>query len=139
MPTPARAFITDHESRVRPLEIAVGTAWWNANTSGKDEDFAAKEEAQNRLDQALADSKRFAELKSLRESKLSDPIVARQIAVLYLMYLEKQVPAELLRQITSKSNAIEKAFNVYRRDRGGGGGQGHGSQTGVGAQPGHEE
>jgi peptidyl-dipeptidase A len=110
----SRAFIAEHEARVRPLEIAVGTAWWNANTSGKDEDFAAKEEAQNRLDQALADSKRFAELKSLHESKLSDPLVARQITVLYLMYLEKQVPPELLRQITSKSNAIEKAFNVYR-------------------------
>jgi peptidyl-dipeptidase A len=110
----ARAFIAEHESRIRPLEIAVGTAWWNANTSGKDEDFAAKEEAQNRLDQALTDAKRFAELKALHESELSDPLVARQIAVLYLMYLEKQVPPELLRQITSKSNAIEKAFNVYR-------------------------
>jgi peptidyl-dipeptidase A len=34
------------------------------------------------------------------------------------MYLEKQVPPELLRQITAKSNAIEKAFNVYRAEVG---------------------
>jgi peptidyl-dipeptidase A len=96
------------------LEIAVGRAWWNANISGKDEDFTAKEEAQNRLDQALSDANRFAELKSIHESQLAEPLLARQIAVLYLMYLEKQVPPELLKQITAKSNAIEKAFNVYR-------------------------
>jgi peptidyl-dipeptidase A len=45
---------------------------------------------------------------------VADSLLARQIAVLYLIYLEKQVPPELLRQITAKSNAIEKAFNVYR-------------------------
>jgi peptidyl-dipeptidase A len=110
----ARAFIAAHESQIRPLELAVNVAWWNANTSGKDEDFAAKEAAQNALDQALSNAERFAELKALRESKLSDPLLARQIAVLYLGYLEKQVPPELLRQITAKANAIEKAFNVYR-------------------------
>src|SRR5688500_16949399 len=75
----AREFIAEHAARMRPLETAGGTAWWNANTSGKDEDFAAKEEAQNRLDQALTASQRFAELKSLHESKLTDAIVARQI------------------------------------------------------------
>ncbi len=110
----ADAFITDYESRVRPLEIAVNLAWWKANTSGKDEDFAAKEAAQNRLDEALSDATRFAELKDLRDAKLADPLVARQIAVLYLAHLEKQVPAELLRKISARSSAIEKEFNVYR-------------------------
>jgi peptidyl-dipeptidase A len=110
----ARAFIAEHEAQIRPLEIAVGLAWWLANTTGKDEDFAAKEEAQNRLDAALSKPERFAELKAIRDGKLADPLLARQIAVLYLVYLEKQVPPELLRQITSKSNDIEKAFNVYR-------------------------
>jgi peptidyl-dipeptidase A len=110
----ARAFIADHEAQVRPLEIAVSLAWWKANTTGNDEDFAAKEEAQNRLDAALSNPQRFAELKALRDSKLADPLFARQIAVLYLMYLEKQVPPKLLQQITAKANEIEKAFNVFR-------------------------
>jgi peptidyl-dipeptidase A len=110
----AKAFIADHEARIRPMETAVNLAWWRANTSGKDEDFAAKEDAQNQLDQALSDPKRFAELKAIRESELGDQLIKRQISVVYLLYLEKQVPPELLRQITSKSNAIEKAFNKYR-------------------------
>src|SRR5687768_14288186 len=107
----ARKFIADHEAQVKPLELAVGLAWWNANISGKDEDFKAKEEAQNRLDQKLADHERFADLKAIHEAKLTDPLVKRQIDVLYLGYLEKQVDPELLKRITSKANAIEQAFN----------------------------
>jgi peptidyl-dipeptidase A len=110
----AETFVAHHEAHVRPLEIAVNLAWWRANTTGSDEDFAAKETAQNALDEALSNATRFAELKSIRESKLADPLLARQITVLYLSYLEKQVPPELLQQITAKSNAIEKGFNVYR-------------------------
>ena len=118
--TRAAKFVADHEQNIRPLEIAVSRAWWKANTTGDDRDFAAKEEAQNKLDQALSNDERFAELKSLNDAKPSDPLVARQIAILYLQYLEKQVPEELLRKISARSNAIEKSFNTFRakvRDR----------------------
>src|SRR4051812_25077115 len=110
----ARRFIEEHEARVRPLERAAALAWWDANVSGKDEDFAAKEASQNRLDAALADRGRFDELKALKAGKLDDPLLDRQVEVLYLAYLEKQVDPALLRKITAKANAIEKAFNVYR-------------------------
>ena len=40
----ARQFLSEHEAKVRPLEKAVSLAWWQANISGKDEDFKAKEE-----------------------------------------------------------------------------------------------
>jgi peptidyl-dipeptidase A len=110
----ARKFIAEHEAQVRPLEIEVARAWWQANISGKDADFEAKEAAQNRLDSALANPQRFAQLKQLHEASLSDPLLRRQIHVLYLMYLEKQVDPNLLKRITAKANAIEKAFNVYR-------------------------
>ncbi|GIW93695.1 MAG: peptidase M2 [Pirellulaceae bacterium] len=110
----AREFIAEHERLVRPLEIEVGRAWWQANISGSDADFQAKQEAQNRLDAALADRDRFARLKALHEAEISDPLLKRQIHLLYLMYLEKQVDKQLLERITAKANAIEKAFNVYR-------------------------
>jgi peptidyl-dipeptidase A len=110
----ARAFIAQHEARIKPLEIAVNLAWWKANVSGKDEDFRAKEQAQNRLDEALSDRQQFAELKEIRAAKLADPLLKRQIDVLYLAYLDKQVDPELLKRITSKANAIEQAFNVFR-------------------------
>ncbi len=110
----AERFIKAHEETIRPLERAANLAWWNANITGKDEDFAAKEEAQNRLDAALSDRERFATLKAIRGETIDDPQRARQIDVLYLMYLEKQVDPALLKKITAKANAIEKSFNVYR-------------------------
>jgi peptidyl-dipeptidase A len=110
----ARAFINEHERTVRPLERAAALAWWNANVTGRDIDFKAKEDAQNRLDAALSDHSRFDTLKSIKAAKLGDPQLARQIEVLYLIYLEKQVDPELLKQITAKANVIDKAFNAYR-------------------------
>ena len=115
----ARAFIAEHEKSVRPLEREAALTWWNANVTGRDEDFKAKEEAQNRFDAAISDRERFARLKSIHEKSIADPTVAREIAVLYLIYLEKQVDPVLLRRITAKANAIEKAFNAYRANVGG--------------------
>src|SRR2546423_15387331 len=84
--TRARKFIAEHEARIRPLEKQVNLTWWNANVSGKDADFKTKEEAQNKLDEALAEKKPFAELKSIKAARLRDRLLARQIDVLYLMY-----------------------------------------------------
>jgi peptidyl-dipeptidase A len=114
----ARKFVAAHEAKVKPLEIAAGIAWWDANITGKDEDFKRKEEAQNKIDAALSDRTAFAELKELKaahdKGEIADKLVAREIAVLYLQYLEKQVDPELLKKITAKANAVEQAFNVYR-------------------------
>ncbi|HTK76305.1 MAG TPA: M2 family metallopeptidase [Gemmataceae bacterium] len=114
----ARKFVAGHEAKVRPLEVAANLAWWTANTTGKDEDFKRKEDAQNRIDEALADRVAFKEVKALKEAngqrQIDDPTLAREIDVLYLQYLEKQVDPSLLKQIVAKSNAVEKAFNVFR-------------------------
>jgi peptidyl-dipeptidase A len=114
----AVVFIKDHVAKMRPLEVQAGIAWWNANTTGNDEDFKKKEEAQNKIDEALADKKVFERLKPLKaaadKSEIKDPLVARQIQLLYLQYLEKQVAPELLKKITAKANAVEKTFNVFR-------------------------
>lgn len=112
----AAAFIERHEKEIRPLEIAVGKAWWTANTTGKDEDFEAKTKAEDAYNLALSNQEKFAELKAIKQSRIGDPLLARQIDVLYRQYLEKQVDAELLQRIVAKANAIEKAFNVYRAE-----------------------
>jgi len=114
----AQEFITEHERKLRPLEVAAARAWWDANISGKDEDFKRKEELQNKIDAVLSNPETFARLKELKAARdagrIPDPLITRQIDLLYLQYLEKQVPPELLRKITAKANAVEQAFNVYR-------------------------
>lgn len=110
----ARRFIARHEATIRPLEIEVGRRWWQANISGKEEDYRRKQEAETQLERRLADPKSFGQLKAIREAKVRDGLLARQIDVLYLQYLAKQVDPDLLEQMVRKSNAIERAFNVFR-------------------------
>jgi peptidyl-dipeptidase A len=111
----ARAYIESFTAKVRPLDIAANRAWWDANITGKDEDFKRKEEAQNKIDALLADKTAFAEVKAFKESgKIDDPITKRAIDVIYLLCLEKQLDTDLLQKMTALSNAVEKKFSTYR-------------------------
>lgn len=110
----ARRFIAGYEANIRPLEIKAATLWWDANITGKEETFQAKEVAENQLDEALADPKAFAELKAIQKAKPSDPLLARQIDLLVLGYTPKQVDPALLKQMTAKSNVCEKTFSRFR-------------------------
>jgi peptidyl-dipeptidase A len=111
----AQLFVSEHETKLRPLEVAGNLAWWNANVTGQDEDFREKIRAQNRIDEALANPAAFKELKEIKtKGGIDDPIVAREIELLYLAYLEKQVDPALLKKIVELANKVEKSFNVYR-------------------------
>jgi len=114
----AQKFIASHVAKVRPLEIAMGLAWWTANTSGNDVDFQKKEQAQNAIDAVLANRETYAEVKALKTAldagQIDDKLVARSIQLLYMQYMEKQVDPELLKKIVARANSVEQKFNVYR-------------------------
>src|SRR5947209_13519997 len=94
----ARAFIDAFTTKIRPLDIAANRAWWDANITGKDEDFKRKEDAQNKIDAALSDKAAFAEVKGLKDAGgIDDPVVKRAIDVIYLAYLEKQLDTDLMK------------------------------------------
>lgn len=111
----ARKFIDSHTAKVRPLEIAVNRAWWDANITGKKEDFKRKEEAQNKLDAWLADKGIFQAVKMIKDDGgVDDPVIKRAIDVVYLAYLEKQVDPELLKKINALANRVEEKFTNFR-------------------------
>jgi peptidyl-dipeptidase A len=111
----ARQFVDKFQTLIRPLDIAANRAWWDANITGKDEDFKHKEEAQNKIDAALADKNAFAEVKALKENGgIDDPVLKRAVSVIYLAYLEKQLDGELLKKMTALANEVEKKFSTFR-------------------------
>src|SRR5258708_3649262 len=87
----AKQLIAEYEREFRPLEIEAGRRWWDANVTGSDESYRLKQEAENQLDQALADRARFERLKQCNAAKLADPLLARPIRLLYLRAVPKQV------------------------------------------------
>jgi peptidyl-dipeptidase A len=116
------AAIDAHVKKLKPLEISAGLAWWEANTTGSEAAYKKKEETQNAIDVALADKESFKRFKDMREGcrrQSCGPLLDRQVELLYLAYLEKQVDPELLKQITASANAVEKIFNNYRAEVGG--------------------
>ncbi len=111
---PARKLVAEHETDIRPLEIEVARKWWDANVSGTDEAFKAKETAETALDLKLSDRDRFGRIKQCRENPPDDKTLARQVEIMYLQALAKQVEPELLKQLVARANQIEKSFNVFR-------------------------
>src|SRR5262245_11094398 len=98
----ARKVVDAYTAKIRPLEIAVNRAWWDANITGKDEDFARKEQAQNTLDAALADKEAFKEVKAVKDGGgIDDPVLKRAVDIIYLIRLEKQLDADLLKKMTA--------------------------------------
>ena len=101
--------------------------FWTANVTGKEEDFQKKQEAEEKLDLCLADPERFVELKAImqayerggsaiRRSRKRGPIRfwhGRSTSCI-VEYLAKQVDRDLLKKMLAKSNAVERAFNVFR-------------------------
>ena len=69
----ARQLVISYQNTLRPLDIAANRAWWDANMTGKDEDFKKKEEAQNKIDAVLSDPKAFTDVRALRGSAAIDP------------------------------------------------------------------
>lgn len=110
----AQAFIDRHLQEVMPLEVEAARAWWDANTTGTDEAYQRKVELETKFDALLADPQRFAELKKLEMTAQGDALIRRQIHLLYLQYMGKQVDPQLLARMTGLANAIEQKFNVYR-------------------------
>ena len=69
----AKRFIEQYEATVRPLEIEMNRATWNADITGKEEAFQKKQAAEEKLGLCLGDPQRFAELKAIREARPTDP------------------------------------------------------------------
>ena len=110
----ARQVLAEHAGKIQPLEIEAARRFWDANVSGTAAAYRSKNEADSRLDAALADREFFQRLKRCQQGKLADPLVARQVRLLYWQALPKQVDADLLKQLVVRGNGLEMRFNTFR-------------------------
>ena len=111
----AAAFVAAQVEQLKPMALAANLSWYQASVTGTDEAWAASKAAQDKLNRFYADPPRFARVKALREEEASDdPLVVRQLEVLYLSMLGKQVAPDLLEKITAVESEVEKAFNTFR-------------------------
>jgi len=124
LPTPGNAaeeeFLKIHDAYVlkfRPLFRRASTAWWVANTTGSDEAYKEKTDAENALVELHSDKATFAQLKSLKADGLvKDAVSARVLDVMYRTYLPGQADTALQKRIVAIENEVEQLFNTHRSD-----------------------
>jgi peptidyl-dipeptidase A len=108
-------FLADCEKLVAPLEKEANLAWWEAATTGREEAYAKQAALQTKLETVYTDPKAFAYLKALKEKHVvKDPKLGRQLELLYLKYLGRQLDPALLQRIIEASTAIEQKFATFR-------------------------
>lgn len=101
--------------KYRPLWLAQSAAWWDANVSGSDADFARKAEADRALVDLHADRATFARLKALRDGgQVREPRLRRELDVMYRNYLPGQADPGLQKRIVALENEVEQIFNTFR-------------------------
>ena len=110
-----KAFVASYESKAIPLYRESALASWNANVTGTNEDFAKSEKASFDFAKIFADSKAFTELKEIKESNaMKDPILVREMEILYNGYLGGQVDTTLIAEQIRMETEISKMYANFR-------------------------
>ena len=108
-------FITKHVEKIEPLSKEANLSYWRAATTGASEEYKRYSELDLELRQVYSDSSAYAFLKKIRSSnQVSDPLLARQMDLLYFDFLENQIEPGLLKRIVDLSAAVEEKFSTYR-------------------------
>ena len=108
-------FITAHVETIKPLAKQAALASWDAAVSGKPEDYDRMSKLTLEMRQIYSDPDDFAFLKGMKQSgRIEDPLLARELHVLYNAYLANQIEPGLLKQIVDLGTEIEKNFSTFR-------------------------
>ena len=109
------SFIVKHTEQIEPIAKEAALASWDAAITGDPNDYDRQSELILKIRRIYSNSEEFAFLKETKESAdIKDPLLARQLQVLYNGYLSNQIEPELLKRIVDLSTEIEKNFSVFR-------------------------
>ncbi len=110
-----KAFISSYEKKAIPLYKESALTSWNANITGTNEDYAKSEKASFEYAKIFTDSIAFAELKQIKESQaMKDPLLVRQLELLYNGYLGGQVDTSLIAAQIKMETDISKKYANFR-------------------------
>jgi len=109
------AFITNYEARIIPLYKEAALTSWTANITGTDADLKKAEEAAFEAEKVYTDKEAFAGLKEIKESgAVQDPILSRQLELIYNFYLGSQVDTSLIGTRLRMETEINKKYLNFR-------------------------
>jgi peptidyl-dipeptidase A len=111
----SRRFIDEHVAKVKSVAKETNLAYWEAATTGEAKAYDRYGALELQKRQIYSSPEEYAFLKKMKEQGgLTDPVVAREIEVLYLSYLPNQMAPDLLQEITALGADVEKKFSTFR-------------------------
>ncbi len=109
------SFIERHVAQIKPLEKASKLAYWEAATTGSDSAYKKAAQYELKIRQIYSNKQEFEYLKDLYEKRrITDPVLKRELQILYFRYLQNQIEPDLLKQIVELGNKIEEKFSTFR-------------------------
>jgi peptidyl-dipeptidase A len=110
-----KAFISSYEEKIIPLYKEMSLSSWDANISGSDESWKKSEKASFDYQKVFTDKNSFKELKEIRDAGVvRDPLLARQLELLYNAYLGGQVDTALISAQIKMETEISKKYSNFR-------------------------
>ncbi len=111
------SFLKDYESKVIPLSKESALADFDASISGKEEDYKKAADFRLELTKFYSDKEAFEKLKNFKKSgEIKEPLLKRQLDVIYNSYAANQLDEKLLEEIVNLSSKVENKFSTYRAE-----------------------
>jgi peptidyl-dipeptidase A len=112
--TDLQQFINNHVKLIAPLQKQVALAYYNATQYGKSEDYDRYADISLALSLIYSNKEDFKRLQNFKSrNQIKDPMLKRQLDLLYNAYLGNQLDPALLEEMTTKSTEVEETFNTF--------------------------
>jgi len=110
-----QSFLSEYEANVKDLSIRHNKAYFAASVSGKPEDYQKAADLELELDKIHANTENFRKLKRIKDSgAVTEALPARQLDVIYNLFLAKQMDEKQLEAIIDLQKEIEQKFSTFR-------------------------
>jgi len=115
-PPEVERFISRLEGRVAPVEKTVREAWWSLATTGTQEAQGELVRAGKEYNRLFADRDEYEKIRGWYEERdsLDDPLLRRQIEVIYRMFSGRQGDGEILDRIEELEARANTIFGNHR-------------------------
>src|SRR5260370_20344784 len=110
----AETLVTELTARLRPVELDLGLAWWEASTHASDDANRRKADRDVARRRILADPAAFDAVRAAREAPDADGVVRRQLDVLHDAMIPNQIDDEIQQRIVELETEVEATFTSFR-------------------------
>ena len=109
-----QAFIDKHVSEVSEKYKSACLTYFTATNSGKDEDYKLASETQLEREKTYTNKEDFQQIQNFRSADIHDPLLQRQLEILFLSYQSRQIDEKKLEEMIQLQSKIENAFATFR-------------------------